>query len=45
MDKKSAYHLDGELFFDNHFEIDILPAKIKFIYNPNGDHYFSDVKK
>ena len=45
LDRKSAYHLDGELFFDIHFEIDILPAKIKFIYNPNGDHYFSNVKK
>ncbi|MEN8121732.1 MAG: diacylglycerol kinase family protein [Bacteroidota bacterium] len=43
--KKSAYHLDGELFFDTHFEIDILPSKVKFIYNPNGNHYFSDVKK
>ncbi len=45
LNKKSPYHLDGELFFDSHFEIDILPAKIKFIYNPNGNHYFSNVKK
>jgi len=45
VDKKSAYHLDGELFFDTHFEIDILPAKIKFIYNPKGNHYFLNTKK
>jgi diacylglycerol kinase (ATP) len=44
LDHKAAYHLDGELFFDAHFEIDILPAKINFIYNPKGDHYFSDMK-
>jgi len=41
MDKKSAYHLDGELFFDDHFEIDILPSKINFIYNPQSNHYFT----
>jgi len=41
LDYKAAYHLDGELFFDNKFEIDILPRKINFIYNPNGNHYFS----
>jgi len=45
IDKKSAYHLDGELFFDTHFEIDILPGKIKLIYNPNGNHYFTNIKK
>lgn len=44
-DKKSAYHLDGELFFDTRFEIDILPAKIKLIYDPDGSHYFSGMKK
>ncbi len=42
LDQEAAYHLDGELFFDSRFEIDILPAKINFIYNPNRDHYFSD---
>jgi len=44
LDHKAAYHLDGELFFDTHFEIDILPGKINFIYNPNGNHYFSNPK-
>ena len=45
VDKKSAYHLDGELFFDTRFEIDIIPAKINIIYNPQGNHYLSNVKK
>jgi len=40
LEQESAYHLDGELFFDTHFEIDILPSKINFIYNPDGNHYF-----
>lgn len=40
VDSKSAYHLDGELFFDSRFEIDILPGKINLIYNPFGKHYF-----
>lgn len=41
VNKKSAYHLDGELFFDNRFEIDILPEKLSIIYNPHGNHFFS----
>ena len=45
VDSKSAYHLDGELFFDNHFEIDILPGKLNFIYNPSAKHYFLNTKK
>ena len=44
MEQKSAYHLDGELFFDNNFEIDILPEKVKFIYNPKGNNYLSRTK-
>ncbi len=42
VNKKSAYHLDGELFFDTHFEIAILPEKLTIIYNPHGAHFFSD---
>ncbi len=43
LNKKAAYHLDGELFFDSRFDIDILPGKIKLIYNPNSDNYFTDI--
>ncbi|MFC0876741.1 diacylglycerol/lipid kinase family protein [Saccharicrinis sp. FJH2] len=42
VNKKSAYHLDGELFFDTRFEIDILPGKVNIIYNPHGNHFFTD---
>jgi len=40
VEQKAAYHLDGELFFDTNFEIDILPQKINFIYNPHRNHFF-----
>jgi len=41
VDKKVAYHLDGELFFDTDFDIDILKHKLRFIYFPKGNHYLS----
>lgn len=41
VNKESAYHLDGELFFDTRFEIDILPGKLTIIYNPYGSHFFN----
>ncbi|MCD6089926.1 MAG: diacylglycerol kinase family lipid kinase [Bacteroidales bacterium] len=41
LDRKTAYHLDGELFFDSQFDIDILPKKINFIYKPEGNHFFT----
>ncbi|MBN1406463.1 MAG: diacylglycerol kinase family lipid kinase [Calditrichaceae bacterium] len=38
--EKVPYHLDGELFFDQKFDIGILPGALKIIYNPQGPHYF-----
>jgi YegS/Rv2252/BmrU family lipid kinase len=35
------YHIDGELYFAKKFEISILPAAIKIIYNRDGNHFFS----
>jgi YegS/Rv2252/BmrU family lipid kinase len=35
------HHLDGELFFAKHFEVSLLPEKLKVIYNPSGEHYFN----
>jgi hypothetical protein len=32
--------LDRELFFLPKFDVNILPEKVNFIYNPNGNHYF-----
>ncbi|MFC2088248.1 diacylglycerol/lipid kinase family protein [Calditrichota bacterium] len=39
-DKDVPHHLDGELFFSSKFDVSILPAKLNFIYNPYGNHYF-----
>lgn len=38
-DKDVPHHLDGELFFASKFEVSILPEKLKFIYNPDGNHF------
>jgi diacylglycerol kinase (ATP) len=35
------YHVDGELYFSQHFEIGIMPAALNIIYNPSGPHYFN----
>ncbi|HPG39075.1 MAG TPA: YegS/Rv2252/BmrU family lipid kinase [bacterium] len=37
------YHLDGEMFYGDRFIINILPAKIKTIYNSTGAHYLKIV--
>lgn len=44
LDHKAAYHLDGELFFADSFNIEIHPGKIRTIFNPGQIHYFSDVQ-
>ena len=40
-DKVVPYHLDGELYFSERFEIGILPKALNIIYNPSGAHFFS----
>ena len=37
---RMPYHIDGELYFDQHFEIGILPGALNIIYNPEGNHFF-----
>jgi diacylglycerol kinase (ATP) len=39
--EKVPYHLDGELYFGDKFDISILPCALKVIYNPAGNHYFN----
>jgi diacylglycerol kinase (ATP) len=39
-DHEVPHHLDGELFFASKFEVSILPNKLNFIYNPEGNHFF-----
>ncbi len=34
------FHLDGELHFSKHFDIQILPGAVSMLYNPSGNHYF-----
>ena len=34
------YHLDGELYFSQNFEVGLLPGALKIIYNPEGNHYY-----
>lgn len=34
------FHVDGELNFASKFEVKVLPAAIKTIYNPEGKHFF-----
>lgn len=38
--EKVPYHLDGELFFDERFDIRILPGALNIIFNPSGKHFF-----
>ncbi|MFC1502285.1 diacylglycerol/lipid kinase family protein [bacterium] len=35
------YHLDGELYFSQEFDISILPRKLRILYNPKGNHFFT----
>lgn len=37
---KVPFHLDGELFFDTTFEVDLIPGALSIIYNPEGKHFF-----
>ena len=38
--EKVPFHVDGELYFSEKFEIGLLPCALKIIYNPQGNHYF-----
>jgi YegS/Rv2252/BmrU family lipid kinase len=38
---KVPFHVDGELYFDTTFEVDLLPRALRIIYNPGGKHFFN----
>ena len=38
--EKVPYHVDGELYFDTTFEVRVIPSALKFIFHPEGDHFF-----
>ena len=37
---RMPFHIDGELYFGQHFEVGVLPGALNIIYNPAGKHYF-----
>lgn len=39
--EKVPYHVDGELFFSDNFDINLLPGAFNIIYNPEGNHFFN----
>lgn len=38
--EKVPFHVDGELYFAEKFEISLMPCALKIIYNPKGNHFF-----
>lgn len=38
---KVPYHVDGEMFYDSKFEVQVLALSIKTLYNPDGNHFFN----
>jgi YegS/Rv2252/BmrU family lipid kinase len=34
------FHVDGELYFADKFDVTLLPGALKIIYNPDGKHFF-----
>ena len=34
------FHVDGELYFSDKFDVSIVPAGVNIIYNPDGPHFF-----
>jgi diacylglycerol kinase (ATP) len=43
--ERVPFHVDGELYFSEKFEISLLPCALKMIFNPQGNHYFkTDLK-
>jgi diacylglycerol kinase (ATP) len=38
--EKVPFHLDGELYYSDKFDISLMPCALKIIYNPGGNHYF-----
>jgi diacylglycerol kinase (ATP) len=39
-DDEAPAHLDGEVTFARRYDIDVVPAGLRAIFNPKGPHYF-----
>ena len=38
--EKVPFHVDGELYFSDKFDVKIIPGALNTIYNPDGNHFF-----
>jgi diacylglycerol kinase (ATP) len=38
--EKVPFHVDGELYFSQKFDVSIIPSALNTIYNPYGNHFF-----
>ncbi len=36
------FHIDGELFFAKEFRVGVQPKSLNIIYNPDGNHFFTE---
>lgn len=39
-DREMPSHLDGEMYFNSRFEVEVFPGGLNIVYNPHGEHYF-----
>jgi len=44
-EQKVPYHVDGELYFDTIFNVEVIPSAVNIIFNPEGNHYFEHKEK
>jgi YegS/Rv2252/BmrU family lipid kinase len=44
-EQKVPYHVDGELYFDTIFNVELIPSAVSIIFNPEGNHYFEHKEK
>jgi diacylglycerol kinase (ATP) len=42
---KVPFHVDGEIFYDTHFEVSIMPEAVNLIYNPERKHFFKEIAR
>jgi diacylglycerol kinase (ATP) len=42
---KVPFHVDGEIFYDTHFEVSIMPEAVNLIYNPERKHFFREIAR
>ncbi len=38
--EKVPFHVDGELYFSEKFDVKMIPGALNIIYNPDGNHFF-----